>query len=323
MAATYKIPHIFKSFSDMVIQLPTDEACRLYLENVRWKGEPVCPHCSVKSKEHYKLKTKGEFRGLYKCKDCRERFTVTVGTMFHGSHASLRKWFIAIYIFTSHKKGISSLQLHRDLGVTQKTAWFMLHRIRETFSPKGDARQVFGVVQADETFIGGKNRFRHADKKVEGSQGRSVKDKTPVFGMAHHSGTVRTFVVPDTKAATLNPIIEQAVKAGSIIITDEWGAYNGLSGDYGHAVINHKSEEYVRGGFDTNRIEGFWSLLRRGIYGIYHQASPKHLQRYCHEFEYRYNSRKSECPVRFDRSLSNTANARITYKQLISKSDSI
>src|SRR5271157_3644217 len=126
----------FKTFVEMLELLPDDKSCREYLEKMRWNGEPICPHCGSQNKEHYKLMIKGEFNGLYKCKDCRERFTVTVGTMFEGSHISLRKWFIAIYIFNSHKKGISSIQLHKDLGVTQKSAWFMLHRIRENFSDK-------------------------------------------------------------------------------------------------------------------------------------------------------------------------------------------
>ncbi len=150
----------------MLEVLSDEDTCRKFLEQIRWNGEPVCPHCESKNKEHYELKQKGEFKGLRKCKDCRERFTVKVGTMFHGSPIPLRKWFIAIYIFSSHKKGISSLQLHRDLGVTQKTAWFMLNRIRNTFgcSP---SEKLTGTTQADETFMGGKNKNRHADKKVK------------------------------------------------------------------------------------------------------------------------------------------------------------
>ncbi len=280
----------FTSFAQMLEILSDENTCREFLEHIRWGSEPICAHCGSKNKDHYKLNQKGEFKGLRKCKDCRKRFTVKVGTMFHGSSIPLRKWFIAIYIFSSHKKGISSLQLHRDLGVTQKTAWFMLSRIRNTFKPTSQEK-ISGVIQADETFVGGKNKNRHVDKKVKYSQGRSVKDKTPVFGIVN-DGQVNTKVVSDTKAKTLKPIIEEMVKMGAIVVTDEWAAYNGLSKDYQHEVVKHNKGEYSKNGFHTNSIEGFWSLLKRGIFGIYHSASPKHLSKYCDEFSYRYNTRR-------------------------------
>ena len=304
----------FKSFAHMLEMLPTDNACREFLEQIRWGGSPVCPHCGVQNKEHYKLKQKGEFNGLYKCKDCRQRFTVTVGTIFEGSHIKLRKWFIAIYIFTSHKKGISSLQLHRDLGITQKTAWFMLGRLRNTFNitPKV---QFTGTTQADETFVGGKNKNRHANKKVENSQGRSSKDKTPIFGLVN-DGTVTTRVVRNTKSETLKPIINEMVEAGSIIVTDEWTGYIGLSNNYQHGILKHNSNQFVNNSFHTNSIEGFWPLLKRGIFGIYHSASPKHLSTYCNEFSYRYNTRKITDGERFSMTLANYSE-RLKYKDLI------
>lgn len=306
----------FNSFSEMLQKLPTDDACREFLEQVRWDGEPGCPHCGSKTKDHYKLKSKAIFKGLYKCRDCRERFTVTVKTMFEGSHIGLRKWFIAIYIFSAHKKGISSLQLSRDLGITQKSAWFMLGRLRSSFKEKTQVK-FEGITQADECFIGGKNKNRHANKKVKESQGRSTKDKTPVFGLLN-AGKVNTTVVKDTTAATLKPIIKELVKEGAIIVTDEWGAYNGLSNTFQHEVLKHNDNEFVRDGFHTNSVEGFWSLLKRGIFGIYHSASPKHLNKYCDEFSYRYNTRNIGDGNRFNLSLEN-ANERMTYKQLIAK----
>ncbi len=308
----------FKSFSEMLKVLPDETACRKYLELILWKGEPVCPHCGTKNENHYQLKTKGTFKGQYKCKDCRERFTVTVGTIFEGSHIDLRKWFIGIYIFSSHKKGISSHQLGRDLGLTQKSAWFMLGRIRYAFQVKSLKTKMDGLIAADESFFGGKNKNRHADKKIADSQGRSVKDKTPVFGMMQTGGNVHLSVVPDTKASTLKPIIQQMVAEGSIIVTDEWLGYSGLSKDFAHVVINHQENEYVRGAFHTNNIENFWSLLKRGVYGIYHQVSPKHLHRYCDEFSYRFNARKVTDNKRFDISLAKTQ-GRLTYKELIQK----
>lgn len=209
----------------MLKVLPDDESCRKYLELIRWNGVPSCPHCDTVNEAHYKLKTKGEFKGLYKCKDCKQRFTVTVGTMFEGSHISLRKWFIAMYIFSSHKKGISSHQLANDLGITQKSAWFMLGRIRLAFGVKDISKKIDGIVQTDETFVGGKNKNRHADKKVEESQGCSVKDKTPVMGVIQPNGKVFLSVVPNTKASTLKPIIEKLVQEGSVVVTDEWLGY--------------------------------------------------------------------------------------------------
>lgn len=239
--------------------------------------------------------------------------------MFHGSPIPLRKWFIAIFLFSAHKKGVSSHQLAKDLGITQKSAWFMLGRIRYAFKVKSITEPMTGMIQADETFVGGKNKNRHEDKKVHEAQGRSVKDKTPVFGMVHNGSKVHTFVVPDTKAKTLKPIIEKMVASGSIVVTDEWLGYSGLNSTHSHVVMNHKAKEYVRGAFHTNGIENFWSHLKRGLYGIYHHTSPAHLHRYCDEFSFRYNSRKITDSERFDFSLRNTENFRLTYKELIAK----
>ena len=305
------------SFVEMLAALPDDKTCREYLEEKLWNGIPTCAHCGTVDEKAMRLKVKGEFKGMYKCRSCRERFTVTLKTMFEGSHIRLRKWFIAIYIFSLHKKGVSSHQLASDLGITQKSAWFMLSRIRHAFAPKKRNSKIDGAVSCDETFIGGKNKNRHSDKKVLESQGRSVKDKTPVFGMKHIGGDMHTHVVPDTKATTLKPIINEMMQDGSIVITDEWLGYSNLSANYNHVVINHREYEYVRGGFTTNNVENFWSLLKRGIYGIYHQVSPKHLHKYCDEFTFRFNARKATTNDKFDYSLKNST--RLTYKSLIAK----
>ena len=308
----------FNTFTDMIAVLPTDAACRTYLESKLWgDGVPTCPNCGLIDTTHYKLNVKGEFKGMYKCKSCKERFNILVGTMFEGSHIGLRKWFIAIYIFSLHKKGISSHQLASDLGITQKSAWFLLSRIRQAFKPELPTDKIDGLFHADETYIGGKNKNKHQDKKVEGSQGRSLKDKTPVFGIMQTGGKVHTAVVPNTQAKTLKPIIEGLVAKGSIIVTDEWQAYKGLAKNFAHVVINHKENEYVRGAFHNNNIEGFWSQMKRGIYGIYHQVSPKHLSKYCDEFSFRYNARKASVNDRFDFSIENST--RLTYKNLIAK----
>lgn len=289
--------------------LRSEDDCRLFLENVRWQGTPICPHCGSISDKHYRLKTHGTFKGLHKCKDCNKRFTVTVGTMFEGSHVPLQKWFYAIYIFLSHKKGISSVQLSKDIGVTQKTAWFILARIR--YNLRELERVLFdGIVQMDETYVGGKNKGR-----FKNNRGRSIKQKTPVVGILTDNRVIAT-VVPDTTRKTLHTIIYGLIKPGSTIVTDEWPAYNGLSSDYIHETVEHNIRQYVnKDGFHTNGIEGFWSHLKRGLRGIYHVVKPKYLQTYCNEFAYRYSTRKMTDIDRFMQFLLKPSE-RLRYSEL-------
>lgn len=306
---------IFKSLIHLIETLQTENDCREFLEKLRWNDEPTCPHCGSTSENHYKLKRRNVFRGLYKCKDCRNRFTVTVGTMFEGSHIKLRKWFLAIYIFASHKKGISSVQLAKDINVTQKSAWFMLSRIRHNFRDKSEI--IFeGITQADETYVGGKNKNRNKKKKIRNSQGRSLKTKVPVFGLISN-GYVYTRVIPDTRGKTLKGIINELVAKGSIIVTDGWRGYSGLSNDYIHKIIEHNKGIYVKDKFHTNSIEGFWSQLKRGIIGVYHVTSPKHLSKYCDEFAFRFNTRKLKDGERFNLALA-SADDKLEYRTLIS-----
>lgn len=281
-----------KTLLDLVQTLPDKKSCREFLEEQRWHGKPICPHCHTESPDHYRLKSNGEFNGLYKCKHCRKRFTVTVGTMFEGSNVPLDKWFGAIYIFLSHKKGISSTQLAKDIGVTQKTAWFILGRIRRNLKDKVGV-QFDDMTQIDETYVGGKNKGR-----VKHNRGRSLKTKIPVVGFIS-DGMVRTFVVPNTKAEILKPLVRALVKKGSTIITDGYCSYKGLSKEYIHKIVDHGSGEYVRDSFHTNTIEGFWSQFKRGIIGIYHRVSHKHLDEYCAEFDFRYNTRTMSDMMRF------------------------
>ena len=282
----------FHSLLQMIDTLHTEEDCRVYLENMRWNGEPICPHCGSISAEHYKLMQNGEFKGLYKCKDCRKRFTVRQGTMFEGSNLPLKKWFYAIYLFLSHKRGISSCQLARDIDVTQKTAWFMLHRIRHNI--KDNDANFDDMTQVDETYVGGKT------KRSKGGQGRSTKQKTPVMGL-WSNGKVLAHVIKNASAKVLLNVIDGLVKKGSIVITDGWKGYDNVKDNYIHEVVQHSLYEYVnRRGFHTNSIEGFWSHLKRGIIGIYFLVSPKHLQRYCNEFVFRYNTRKESDSDRFN-----------------------
>lgn len=303
----------FKNLLQLNEYFSNPQNCIDYLIAMRWPDENItCVFC-----EHRKVyKLKG-CRPHFKCASCNKQFSITKGTIFENSQVPLQKWYAAIYLISAHKKGISSVQLSVDIGVTQKTAWFMLQRIRYAVKVKGFMKKLFGVVQCDETYVGGKNKNRHAHKRVRNAQGRSLKDKTPVFGIIETDGILYTQVVPDTKAETLKPIIHDLVKEGSIVVTDEWQAYKNMSQDYYHITLKHGEEEYARGGFHTNSIEGFWGLLKRGIFGIYHYVSPKHLHRYCDEFAYRYNTRKYKCYERFFEVMEQI-NCRLTYKELIS-----
>lgn len=299
---------IFNSIIQMFDTLSTEDECREYLEDLVWHGEPKCPFCSC-SKEPWRLTTFGRFRGLYKCPHCGKRFNVKVGTMFEGSHIPLKKWFYAIYIFLSHKKGISSVQLAKDISVTQKTAWFMLCRIRENLKDDATFEE---DTQVDETYVGGKT------KRKKGGQGRSTKQKTPVFGLLS-KGKVHARVIPDAKLKTLQPIIDELVKAGTRIISDCWKGYNDVQKNYLHETVEHRLEEYVNeNGYHTNSIEGFWSHLKRGILGIYHLVTAKHLPKYCKEFVYRYNTREMTDGERFVDFLRSRTN-RYLYGEIIMK----
>ncbi len=298
--------------------------CVQYLENLKWNGKPTCPKCGWEKIYHIPTRLKHPDLAGYKdfqCsnKECKKMFSTLTNSIFEGSKIQLQVWFAAMYLISAHKKGISSHQLAKDLGITQKSAWFVLHRVRASFAPKPIDQKILGLFAADETFIGGKNKNRHEDKKVDNSQGRSTKDKTPVFGIMQTGGIIRTTVIPNTTAVTLKPIMKSLVEKGSIIITDEWLGYNGLKKDYAHIRVNHKQGVYTSGAFSPNNVENFWSILKRGIYGIYHQVSPKHLHRYCYEFEYRFNLRKMQDAARFINTMKQTDGKRLTYKGLIAK----
>lgn len=303
--------HQMKSFFSLMKSLLDKKSCREFLEEQRWNGVPVCPHCGCIDEHHYKLTFFGEFNGLYKCRHCRKRFTVTTGTMFESSNIPLDKWFYAIYMFLSHKKGISSLQLSRDIEVTQKTAWFMLNRIRHNLMREGIGNHE-GIVQVDETYIGGKSKGR-----FKFNRGRSMKQKIPVVGLLSDD-KIHAYVVSNTKGSTLEFIIAGLVEDGTTVVTDSWGGYHYIS-DFGytHEVVEHGIWKYVNErGFHTNGIEGFWSHLKRGLKGIYHSVRPKHPQMYCDEFTYRYNTRKMDDIQRFLQFLTKPSE-RVRYSELI------
>ena len=295
----------FNSILDLIKAFPDQQSCIDHLEQLRWNGNVVSPFDS----ESKVYNCKGN---KYKCKNTGKYFNVKTNTIFDNTKIELQKWFLGIWLVTSHKKGISSLQLGRDLNITQKSAWFMLSRIRQCFG-LDDNEQLDNEVEADETFVGGKNKNRHADKKFKGTS----EDKTPVLGMVERSGKLKAVKVENTTNETLSREIIKNVKETSTLYTDEYASYTRLKRIYDHSVVKHSQHQYVNGRVHTNTIESFWALLKRGIFGIYHFTSKKHLQLYVDEFVFRYNSRTSSEAMRFNLLLQNTEN-RITYKNLIS-----
>ena len=282
----------FRSLYSLTKHFNDEKVCKEFMVSQRWKeGDYICPYCGH---HHCYRRSDGNFR----CPDCLKNFSVLVGTIFENTKISLVKWFQAMYLISSHKKGISSHQLARDIEVTQKTAWFILQKVRTLY--KQDTTQLEEDVECDEAYIGGQEKYKHESKKTEGTQGRSLKTKTPVFGMVQRDGHLVAKRTIDTKGRTLSGIIRQFVKEGSRIFTDEYIGYNTLyDSEYTHSVVNHGAKQFVDGESHTNTIEGFWSQLKRSIFGIYHCVSARYLQRYVDEAVFRYYTRKESESDRF------------------------
>lgn len=308
----------FKSLPKLLDYFKNEETCIEYYENIRWQGNPTCPHCGCS--KPYKTN-----RG-YKCSNnkCYKKFTVKVGTIFQNSKIPMRIWFASIYLATTSKKGISSVQLGEQLGITQKSAWFVLHRIREMLKEKSP--QMLGkkkTVEVDETYIGGKELNKHLKKRRSSTnlnltnEGKTYKPKRAVLGIIERNGRVALKHVPNAGLSNVRKFINSNISLGSTIYSDEAPVYKHLSKNYKHSTIKHAYGVYVKGDVHTNTIEGFWSTLKRGLYGIYHQVSEKHLSRYLDEYSARFNTRKLTSSQRFEKFLGNSESV-LSYKLLTS-----
>ena len=299
-----------------------DDAARKHLESIRWPNDRIiCPHCRasgrvfrIESQTKGNGKRKGARPGLLFCGDCRKQFSVTVGTVFEDSKIPLHKWVLATHLLCSSKKGISSHQLHRILGVTYKTAWFMTHRIRKAMEPdyfNAKALGGNGPVEADETFVGKKRGV----KKHKG-----YAHKHAVLSLVERGGEVRPFHVPSVSAKTLKPYLKYHIDPDAHLMTDDAGQYRILGPEFAqHDVVAHSNDEYVRGEAHTNTLESFFSILKRGLIGVYQHVGAQHLQRYVTEFDFRYNHRSKlgfDDTMREAQALKGIADKRLTYRRL-------
>jgi transposase-like protein len=323
---TLNISVIAKKFSD-------ESAAYVKLEEMRWPNGPECPHCGSTNRAYFIKPTNGSrrtstgkvsYRRIWKCAECRKKFSVLVGTIFERSQVPLSKWLMALYMMSASKNGVAAYEVHRTLGVTQKTAWFMLHRIREAMKRGEIAEAMSGTIVSDETWVGGDPKYRHASRAssknpvpVRPGERNWSTDKTPVLSLINtETGEIRSRVVPDVTGATLGKAIgEQVNITTSRLQTDSSPSYGQIGREFiSHETVNHHQGEYVRGNVTTNHAEGYFSQLKRSVDGTHHHVSREHLPRYLAEFDFRYSTRKMSDTERMERMVTQTAGRRLTYR---------
>jgi transposase-like protein len=291
----------------------TEDEARETIERIIWPNGPVCAHCGA-TENVTRLQGKAHRSGLFQCNNCHEQFTVTVGTIFEDSHLPLRKWLMAFALLCSAKKGISALQLQRELDLgSYRTAWHLAHRIRLAMSREPLAGLLKGRVEVDETYVGGKPRPEAG--AAPSKRGRGTK-KTPVVALVERNGRVRAHTVDHVDGATLKQAIRDNVDRNSMILTDEFASYRGIGDEFrwGHFTVNHSAGEYARGGAHTNTAESFFALLKRGVIGSFHHISKQHLDRYCDEFSFRWDHRSTTDSERTETAIRQSQGRRLSYR---------
>jgi transposase-like protein len=295
----------------LIQRFPDEDAAIEYLKPILWPGGAVCPYCGS---GRARPRT-GDRKDVHVCAGCRKEFTIRVGTVFHRSHVPLHKWLYAMCLIVTSRKGVSSLQLSKEIGVTQKAAWFLLHRIRAAYGNQV-GKILSGIVEVDECYIGGVEKNKHAGKKLKA--GRGPVGKVPVVGMRDRNGQVVAKVAKGTDSGTLQGAITGSAVPGSTVCTDEHRSYVGLGARFDHRTVCHSAKQFVDGMAHTNGIESVWAVLKRGFYGIYHSFSEKHLQYYIDEFVFRLN--EGNCAIdtadRLESLVRGAADRRLTYRAL-------
>jgi len=299
---------------ELLDKFPTEESARLYFEEKLWNNKPKCPSCANQTPE--KIYHHPSRIGLYRCKCCQVQFSVRSNTVMHGSKIPLRKWIYAMYLIVTARKGISSYQLAKELGITQKSSWFMGHRIRKAC--QSNKVILSGLVEMDETYIGGIEKNKHKHKKTKGTQGRSTKTKTPVVGMRSRDGTVVAAKMDKVDSENIQIMIDSHLDNDATLCTDEATIYKGIEG-YKQLMVNHSAGQYANTIAYTNGIESVWALLKRGYHGVFHHFSDKHLNRYVDEFVFRLNEGnvKRSTLERVESIMSGFSGNRLSYRMLV------
>ena len=322
MARQQYLPRTTVSAFEFLSRFPNEEVARKHIEQIRWKGQIICPYCGK-----HEISPRRE-AGYYRCRKCRQIFTVRVGTIFHRSHIPLHKWLYAIYLVMTSRKGVSSVQLAQELGIRQGSAWYLLQRIREALGRNDDDADgsagsgmnfLKGIVEIDEAYLGGRNENRHESKRFTQEEVREAK--TMIVGMRERgTGRTRGVVVGNVAGHTLAGIVYENVETDSVVCTDYFRGYSGITPDFTRMVVNHSAKIYVDGMAHTNGIESFWAVLKRGFYGVFHWFSSKHTQRYVNEFAFRMDkgSVRRHSYERMDSVLVKMFKGRITYNEIIS-----